>query len=836
MSQPPSWVIVMPGAFLFLDGNFFLVTAASFMTWILAIAMDLSHNAIVGLIFSYRPMYYWILLETPLMKRFFLAFLLCFFCFESAGFGIADDWRKIHDDFVTPPQHFHSRPLWFWNKVPNREETIAQMKRAFESGYAGLAILPAFHDPAMKFMSREFLEQYKVAADTARELGIKLCLYDEFWFPSGSAGGLMKEQYPEHLCKRLDMVEVDTETEAEVSLNIPEGTLMGCVLMNRETFARQNITSHVENGVLRWSRPEGDRNRYKIMIFVCVLDGERDLVDYLEPQSMQKFVELTYAGYQKAMPEHFGTTIDSAFYDEPMLYTPGSGQAWTPKFNEYFTARFGYDPVPLYPAMFMDIGPETMSARNALFGFRATLFSEGFVKTITDWLKPFGVPLTGHLDQEEVVNPTGVTGDVIKFFEYQDIPGLDQIFKYGRGSKMYKLISSAATNYDKNLVMTEVYGAEGRIPVDILYREAMDQAAKGVNMFVPHAVWYDPKAMPAGMQPELSAYDPLYGPVLPEYNCYIGRIHLLMQKPGRHVADIAVLYPIESLQSTYHFNGPISAYEGGVPGTEDNYLNLGETLSFEIHRDFTFLHPETLKNRCKIVPRGIMTDKVSLQLDNVQNPAEFSTLIIPSMKTIGVATLERIRDYYNAGGSVVAVGTLPQYSAEPGMNDRIEPLLREIFGDHALNESAPGSVSVHENKAKGKAFTIRAAAIPESETPTAIPTSALQSVLNDISIADLTFLENKTSGGKPLPTSSATGSFNYRHLVIDSRDVYFFSNSTDEKVDTTVSIRGIFTKLSWWNPHNGETTVITNAAGFDKYTRIPLALEPVSSLFLITEP
>jgi hypothetical protein len=547
------------------------------------------------------------------------------------------------------------------------------------------------------------------------------------------------------------------------------------------------------------------------MVFVCVLDGERGLVDYLEPQSMQKFVELTYAGYQKAMPEHFGTTIDSAFYDEPMLYTPGGGRAWTPKFNEYFEARLGYDPVPLYPAMFFDIGPDTASARNALFGFRATLFSEGFVKTITDWLKPYGIPLTGHLDQEEVVNPTGVTGDVIKFFEYQDIPGLDQIFKYGRGSKMYKLISSAATNYDKHLVMTETYGAAGRFPIDVLYREAMDQAAKGVNMFVPHAVWYNPQTMPAGMQPELSAADPLYGPALPEYNRYIGRLHLLLQQPGRHVADIAVLYPIESLQSTYHFNGPISAYEGGVPGTEDNYMELGEALVFDIHRDYTFLHPETLVSHCKIVPKGKVTGNVSLQLDNTQNPAEFSILILPSMQTIGVKTLEKIRDFSNAGGCVLFVGVLPQYSAESGKDEQVRRFLQEN-----VNLSTTGK--------KGGIFNYKG--LEEAENMTAM----LSDLLSDFCISDVTFVD-----GEQLPKSTPTGSFNYRHRIIDGRDIYFFSISTDEKIDTVVTLRGTFNKLAWWNPHDGTITATTNVIQSDNRTRIPIKLEPVSSLFLVAE-
>lgn len=176
------------------------------------------------------------------MKRTILTLLLIF-----ATLPVRADtpWQRMEREFADPPLSTKSRPLWFWNAVPTAEETVRQMKGCKESGYAGLAILPAFDQGKMKFMSPEFLAQYKVAADTARELGMKLCLYDEYWFPSGAAGGLLREQHPEHLCKRLDMVAVDVppENTAEVTLAIPAGTLMGCVAMNMETFQRENITT-----------------------------------------------------------------------------------------------------------------------------------------------------------------------------------------------------------------------------------------------------------------------------------------------------------------------------------------------------------------------------------------------------------------------------------------------------------------------------------------------------------------------------------------------------------------------------------------------------------------
>ncbi len=618
--------------------------------------------------------------------RIFFLFITVMFAGQNTR-AEESPWVRMQREFVEPPLAYKSRPLWFWNAVPTVEETVAQMKACKESGYAGLAILPAFDQGRMKFMSPEYLAQYKVAADTAQELGMKLCLYDEYWFPSGSAGGLMREKFPEHLCKRLDMAAVDVTAEMPgAAIAIPAGTLMGCVAMNMETFHRENITAMAEDGILHWHRPENSTAPYKIMAFVCILDGERNLMDYLEPEAVRAFISLTYAAYQKAMPEHFGTTIDAAFYDEPMLYSPGAGRAWTPRFNEYYAARHGADPVPLYPAMFMEIGEETAAARNALFGFRAALFSESYVKTIADWLAPYGMPLTGHLDQEEVVNPTGVSGDVIKFFQYQPIPGLDEVFQYGRGSCMYKLVSSAATNFDRHLVMTEVYGGIHNMPVDVLYKEAMDQAVKGVNMFVPHAVWYDADPSRVTFQPELSYRDAKYGPALPEYNRFIGRLHLLLQNPGGTAADVAILYPIESLQSTYHFNGPKSAYEGGVPTDEDNYMRIGEYLTFHLRRDFIYLHPETLRDRCEITGDVLAGEEAWLKLANKENPAAFHTLIIPSMHAIRLDTLRKIFAFYEAGGKVFFIGRLPTHAACGGDHAEVCALLEKLLGKDGIRD------------------------------------------------------------------------------------------------------------------------------------------------------
>jgi len=98
--------------------------------------------------------------------------------------------------------------LWFWNGKLDAEKTQGMVAACKAAGYYGMGILPC-NGMGVDFMSPEFLKQYKVAVDEAGRLGMKMCLYDEFWFPSGSAGGLLAKTSPEALGKRLDMLATD---------------------------------------------------------------------------------------------------------------------------------------------------------------------------------------------------------------------------------------------------------------------------------------------------------------------------------------------------------------------------------------------------------------------------------------------------------------------------------------------------------------------------------------------------------------------------------------------------------------------------------------------------
>lgn len=191
-----------------------------------------------------------------IMKQAITISVICHLIFAGSLFAAGLAEAAVNDsglrrEFAEPPFRYQSRPLWFWNGKLDVEKTKGMVAACKAAGYHGMGILPC-KGMEVDFMSPEFLKQYKVAVDEAGRLGMKMCLYDEYWFPSGSAGGLLARKQPEALGKRLDMLAVDVAGPKEFTQAVPEGTLMGAVAMAAATQQRLDISASVKDGTLRF--------------------------------------------------------------------------------------------------------------------------------------------------------------------------------------------------------------------------------------------------------------------------------------------------------------------------------------------------------------------------------------------------------------------------------------------------------------------------------------------------------------------------------------------------------------------------------------------------------
>ena len=82
---------------------------------------------------------------------------------------------------------------------------------------------------------------------------------------------------------------------------------------------------------------------------------------------------------------------------------------------------------------------------------------------------------------------------------------------------------------------------------------------------------------------------------------------------------------------------------------------------------------------------------------------------------------------------------------------------------------------------------------------------------------------------------SGNGVFNYIHKQRDGKDIYFFSNSTDDNLTTPVELEGCLT-LEAWNPYTGKVAAVpaeTVSRDGKDYTRFDLTLPAVKSTFIV---
>jgi len=756
--------------------------------------------------------------------------------------------------FKNPPAEYRGQAMWGYDLSTVTEAQIvsavqSMAKQRFGgffvsvNGGNGKNLDPAyvrqaaphlrFFDHGIEYLSEPFFNLYRRAVEEAKQNGLFFVLYDDYEYPTGTVGGQLYSKYPQYMAKRLDMIEKDVAGPAKAELAIPGGTYVGAVLMNRDTLERVDVSKGFsQNNRIECDVPKGN---WKFMVFYLNHDAilkirNPGLVDYLDADAMNVFLSMSYEKFYAHLKPYFGNVIKMAFFDEPTMHWL-DGRMWTPSFNGNFEKKYGYSPMKYYPALWHDIGPETAAARNALYGFRAELFANNFVAKIAKWCKDHGIQSTGHLDQEEAPNPVPINGDLMKVFEHQDIPGHDDIFFLGRSNRGYKIVTSAAFNYDKPVVMAETYAAYTKLDEKDVFRTAMDQFAMGINLQIP--------AGDIGERVKNA----------PQLNEYVGRLSYLLQH-GRHVADIAVLYPIAALQTTYDFSGgqlaesakPETdnsvnelarmmgpaweyAYNGGTVPPEIDYMDVGEILYRGLRVDYTYLHPEVLATKCII-------DKRRLILDNKENREEFRVLIVPGGNTLSAAAARKVAEFYQNGGTVIATSRLPYLSAEFGRDREVQQAVSDVFG-FPIEAVVSGNVTVeknrryfvHQNGAGGRAFFL-----PQTET--GLLAEVLRTVLP---VRDVEFQEEIW----PLKNGRAyDGALTYIHKIKGGRNIYFFANSSLRQVNTNVVLRG---KLDFtiWNPHNGamnRTTVTSRKQDSTDATVIPLSLPPVSSLFYVQEP
>lgn len=727
---------------------------------------------------------------------------------------------KMESKFADPPVEFRPMPFWRIDGGLPADQVKAEMAAAKMGNFGGVTTCPETEKPFDKskneseYLSEEYFNRYRVILETARELDMKVIVYDDDDYPSGMAGGKMEELFPQYTLKRLDKNETEFKGPGIYKTTVPEGVLMSAVAMNTETMERIELGKLIKDGNLEWNAPAGN---WKVMFFNMVADGNHHrslLVDFMDTTALRHWINLTYDEYYKRFSEYYGNIIQKTFFDDVGFFR--YERAWTGAFNQKFRELNGFDPEPYYPALWYDIGSETEAIRVAFFKTRAELLSEGLPRMVGDWATKHGIKNTGHPPGNYDPQPVDMHGDIFKFYKYSLIPTADILFYYGFGQNGFKLISSAADYFDRPEVASEIYCALRPMDNKMLYRPMMDVLVRGINFFIPCNMCYE-CSVKEFAKSGTENKDRLA--MVKNHNDFTGRASMMLQG-GRRVAEIGLLYPIESLQGWFHFDAPykyddLKGKYGKYISPQTDYQDLSGLLTNDIRRDFTFVHPEYFVDGKYNIENG------SVNLNNKENFQEYKTIILSGCNIVSYKVLERLKVFYDCGGKVISTTQLPFKSAEPGHDQKVIDLVKAIFGIDPEVANQSGKIQSQSNDNGGESTFIPH---PDKENISAF-------LDKNVPAADVQFL--------PAPElKSGIGYFSYVHKIKDGKDIYYFANSSDDKIETEVLLRGNL-KLEKWNPHTGLIGKGLHAEFIKEdvmeFTKFSLVLEPVSSTFLIGE-
>ncbi|WP_019636899.1 glycosylhydrolase-like jelly roll fold domain-containing protein [Paenibacillus fonticola] len=479
--------------------------------------------------------------------------------------GSLDDMKQ---QFANPPSEFSPIPFWFWNDELTQEELIRQMRDFHSKEVDGVVIHPRMGLPAeMPYLSEAYMDLVEAAVAEAEALGMKVILYDEGMYPSGSACGLVVRQNADYASRGLEVREYPCEPG--VPLRIPVRLLPGEALVSAQAVRKQSTKAFAPDSVVVLERGQDtveftppDAGAWSILLFVDTYtegtirgvhpgqdDGETDAplaADLLNPDAMQAFISLTHEAYYKRLSPYFGTTIIAMFTDEPDLLGRGHREGlkpWTRDFMEEYLRNGGRERD--LPALWLDAGEATTRIRDTYEAAVRHRLGRTYYKPLADWCEAHGIGLTGH----------PAASDDIGLLEHFHIPGQDVVWRYiapeddkslsGVHSTMGKCSSDAARHRGRRRNLNECFGVCGveggwslsagdmKWYLDWLF-------VRGVNLISPHAFYYSIRGERRDERPPDVGPNNIWWPEYAQFSRYIKRMSWLMTD-SMNGAQVAVL-------------------------------------------------------------------------------------------------------------------------------------------------------------------------------------------------------------------------------------------------------------------------------------------------------
>jgi len=562
---------------------------------------------------------------------------------------------NVFHEFVAPGAAYRGKPFWAWNGKLEPEELRRQIRLMHQMGLGGFFMHSRVGlDTA--YLSSDWFKCIDACIDEAERLGMEAWLYDEDRWPSGAAGGLVTKN-PKHRMR----------------------SLMLDILMSPEEFAWSKDTLAVFTAYL-----DGDQAHQVVKVATgkqppALLPGQVILqfkiivqepspwynghtyLDTLSHDAVREYIKSTHSVYLQKTGKYFARTIPGIFTDEPNhghnlehdnnTGTP-RGVPWTPALLKTFKKRYGYDLLPRLVELFYDVDAQPVSeARYHFHECLAFLFVDAFSRQIGEWCDNHKLQFTGHvLEEDSLSRQTNVVSNAMRFYEYMQAPGMDLLTEHWRSFNTAKQVTSVARQFGRKWRLTETYGCTGWDFPFAGHKALGDwQVALGINLRCQHLAWYTMRGEAKRDYPASIFYQSPWWSFYPKVEDYFARVMAVMTQ-GSEVRDLLVIHPIESMwlkvKSGWMQNPDTLAYDTML-------TEMCESL-LAGHVDFDYGDEEMLTRHGRV-------RKTDEHAELVVGKATYRAILVPPLITMRASTLQMLKRFNKAGGTVIFAGDAPQY-------------------------------------------------------------------------------------------------------------------------------------------------------------------------------
>ena len=605
-----------------------------------------------------------------------LAYLICLCAGATVTRATQPD---LSARFANPPPEVRIlRIIHNWPDKPEAQDQL--LGKLQQRGFGGVVCNVSFDQYTE---SEAKWTAFTRAVGETKKAGMAMWLYDERGYPSGNAGGITLRGHPEW--EAYGLLVADTETQGStVTLDLPPGKLFLAAAFpvrdgNIELAKQVDLSAQVRNGKLSWTASPG---RWRVMAITESrlfegthadgnLHAKIPYINLLQPEPTARFLEITHDAYAKRLGRDLGQWFLGAFTDEPSLMSlflkpmPYRPLPWAPNLPVEFKKRRGYAlDAGVVPSLVADAGSAGEKIRHDFWLTVGELVSENFFGQIQMRCRHYNFPSGGHLLMEEdVASHVALYGDFFRCIRRLDAPSIDCLTSLPPEVPWYiaRLLASAAELEGHSLVMSETSDHSQR------YRPASDQRPKRVVTEAEIRGTCN-RLIVAGVNNITSYYSfaDLTDEQLQRLNEWVGRC-CLMLRGGHQVADIAVLYPAESLWTKFVPSRDRTKEATAANRIQNLYRTVADSL-FAAQRDFTFIDGRALAEAK--VEAGVL----------IHGLLRWRVIVLPGADTLPLAAWENLARFVRSGGVVIALGALPLNSETEFPSPKVQALAKEMFG------------------------------------------------------------------------------------------------------------------------------------------------------------